>query len=203
MAQTNAPATAGVAAAAPGQAAAAPAHGPGYTAMLAEFEAPAVHSEAVRRLLEDAAVTGSVHHADGMHLNSAGIAAAVPFVVAGAEAAGVTLVTSDSTLCAVDGQVWDQPGNVVRAALPAGSELLIWPKWGASFRSGGFANGIWNAWSGNARSTIQVLVAGNDLYAGADAGVVGREMRRVRADWLSYGVRILFVDVVPNQYMQH
>ena len=99
--------------------------------------------------------------------------------------------------------MWDRPGNVARAALPAGSELLIWPKWGASFSGGSFAHGIWNAWSGNARPAIQVYVAGNDLQPGVDAGEVGREMRRVRQYWAEWDVRVLFVDVVPAQYMVH
>ena len=186
-----------------GQPAAVPVYGPGYLAIRAECEAPTVHSEAIRDLLQAATVWGSAHYADGLHLNSAGIAAAVPFVVAGAEAAGITLVTSDSTLCAVNGHSRDRLGDVARAALPEGSELLIWPAWGASFARGGFARGIWMAWRDNERPAIQVLVAGNDLDANVDAAEVTREMRRVRAEWLEYSVRVLFVDVVPSGYQHH
>ena len=177
--------------------------GPGYLALRAECEPPTEESEHIRDLLQAATVSGSVHYGDGTHLNKAGIEAAIPYVVSGAQKAGVTLVCSDSTLCAVDGQTRDYAGDVASAALPAGSDLLLRPAWGASFQSGGFSKAIWKAWSENNRPAIQVLVAGNDLSPTVDALAVTREMRRVREWWSKWDIRVLFVDVVPSGYHHH
>ena len=191
----DAPAAAG--AAAPG--------GPVYAALRGECEPTTAHAEAVRILLQGATRADSAHWGDGTHLNSAGMKAAVLFVALVAKAAGVPLVVSDSTLCAVDGWTHDKQGDIAHAALPAGSTLELQPRWGAAFLGGGwdFAAVIWAAWRHNRCHAVQVFVAGNDLVAGTVAADLATEMRRVRALWLEWDVQILYIDVVPSSHHHH
>ena len=137
---------------------------------------------------------------DGTHLSPAGVQAAAPSVRELIVQTGADLVVSDSTLCCVDGNWRDKSGSVAALAIGA---TPVRPWWGASFLhdSKSFAEGIrWAREDCGGGSTILVLVAGNDLGPRVAPRSLDFEMRRIRAEWAQRGVRVLYIDVIPQSH---
>lgn len=82
--------------------------------------------------------------------------------------------------------------------LPPLISTPCYPAWGSSFGSKGFYKAIWKAWEKQpAAKTIIVFVAGNDLFADANAEKVAAEMDGLEAYYQQHGVRVVYIDVVP------
>ena len=83
--------------------------------------------------------------------------------------------------------------------------MALCPRWGARFIGGKdtFREAVWQAWRQHRSSVIVVLVAGNDLNDRCDAVKLAEEMQRLRDYWLSWDIRVLYVDVVPPLYHRY
>ena len=177
-------------------------HGPLYGVIFANSRRACPASEAVRALLAQAEVDGSVYSGgDGTHFSPFGVEASAPSLRELLVQTGAHLIVSDSTLCCVDAGWPDKRGRVVNAAVGV---VPVRPWWGASFLStrSSFAQAI--SWAhedcGGTARVVLLFIAGNDIDSRNDPRGLDLEMRRIRADWAERGVEVLYIDVVPPSF---
>jgi hypothetical protein len=160
-----------------------------------------------KELLDECGSKRSEYHVDGLHLNTRGLIHAAAILESVVKEHAFEAVVGDSCLCAMEkgaeyvGGTWmDYDGTVLQPFI----SVPCFPAAGKAFtsRDGGFYDVVTKAYYATEPhpKVIGLLCAGNDIWEGNCADAVAGHMIWLQEHWATWGVTLVYIDVVPDRF---